>query len=211
MIIQKQKPIYAAYCDMCGAENPIIIDEETALSEAGQANEQADKLGFSLVGIRVTSVSRCERGQISILVCPLCLRALVAAIIHPIYPTHESDGERKLWDELSRFIPEEIKARIDESIGKIKQLARQDDTTHMPKGTIGLPATTVAKLQSVAMEQGSHGPEEQAALRRLLSQEGTIEDIGLLRAIATLAKINLPAEAQLRDLDSVHEELRKNA
>jgi len=222
MIIQKAKPVFYAHCDMCGAENRLEIDYNHALLPDTQATDQADSHGFSCVHIQVETAGKRLRGQYDLLVCPVCLRTLVSVLRTP------SD---QLWAQLSRFMPEEIKGRLDDPISEFKLVANEPvfesvriyagmngasrppevHTTHMPKSTIGLPATTVAKLQSVAMEQGSHGPEEQAALRRLLSQEGTIEDIGLLREIANLAKVNLPLEAQLRDIDSVHEELRRNA
>jgi hypothetical protein len=233
MIIQKQKPIYVAHCDVCGAEDPIAIEEFSAMSEAQQTNEQADKLGYSLVGIHVTSASRCERGQTSMLVCPLCLRAIISTI------AINSNHEDQLWNEVSRFMPDEIKARIDAPIGKIKQLARHEnklnnlfDQIEKPvepvmiqvndavmtvvKGTYGLPMSTATILQHVACDQGSYGPEEQAALQRLVGQEGTAEDINLFRALAKLANVNLPltsqaVENQLRTIESVHEELRKNA
>jgi len=258
MIIQTAKPVFYAHCDMCGAENRLEIDYNLALLPDTQAADQADSHGFSCVNIRVETAGKRLRGLCHILVCPICLRTLVSVLRTP------SD---QLWEELSRFMPEDIKGQLDEPISQIKQLAKEsvfesvkvyaglkgpsrppEVTTHIPKGTtcldkicscdnciasrnqikrieevaataailtpkgtIGLPASTAAILQSTASEQGAFGPEEQAALRRLVSQEGTLEDIGLFREIATLAKINLPVEAQLRDFDSVHEELRRNA
>jgi len=210
MIIQTTKPVYAAQCNMCGAENQLEIDYNHASAELDtQVADNADNLGYSEVNIHIMSTRKLERGQLDILVCRDCLQKLVSVL---------------RWEEFSRFMPEDIKSRID----RIKQLyagmngASRPPEVHKlcvaataatitPKGTIGLPATTAAILQHVACDQGCYGPEEQAALKRLVSQEGTIEDIGLFRTVANLAKVNLPLEAQLRDIDSVHEELRRNA
>lgn len=203
MIIQLKKPEYAIECDACGARNALTYEEHSHFSLENQLAEQADKLGFFRVSIDCKSVSRTQRGNIEITICAVCLRALCASL------SNSEEKAMALWTEFAKFLPDELRKGLTPMfLVPPVTIEAKDAVKNVVTGTFGLPMSTATILQMTAADQGCYGPEEQAALQRLIAQEGTADDIELFRAVSKLAKINLP---EVRSLESVHEELRRNA
>lgn len=228
MIVRTVKPKFAARCNVCNSQHMIEGEPDKDGSPSLEMREQASKLGFTLVMIHFQTPTNIERGQHSLYFCPVCVRALISAMTF-------SDKEAvAIWETVSASFPDKVRElwrqpAIMDAEKPIENLVpvalkepfaapiiteRKKVQTRSPESSVGLPANTCSQLQNTAERFNITVTDEMsAALKRLYSQKGTVEDLGLWRAVAEspAANIDLPSEAQLRGFDEVNEELRKNA
>lgn len=74
-----------------------------------------------------------------------------------------------------------------------RPLTTDNEPLSNTEDTFGLPAVAIEQLRSRAAKQGCYNEKIAAALARLLSQTGMAKDLDLLRPLARLVGINLPA------------------